>query len=157
GVSLVGALIVRWTDRSFRIQDLWLLAVFLLFLAFGAAQSLESTNYMMSAFHNLPFKPVKLAAAVFTLTFVVFISAYWIRKHRWFENQWFIRVVVGILIPFLLFVYFARPYYPRSNIGSPNAEAFVALGWYFTDPIVVLALIGFVLYAARIRSINWIF
>ena len=60
---------------------------------------------------------------------------------------------LGVL---LLYAYFIRPYYPPANIGSPNAGALLALGWYFTHPVVLLALVGLILYAFSFRAIHWI-
>lgn len=151
------AMVVRWIGGEFRKTDWWIGAAYFALLALGLWHS-QSTNpmYVQAAFLNLKFKPsvVLLTAAV--LAAMVAGVAVLGRRLKLLEQKWLSPVLVSALSALLFYAYCVRPFYPASNIGSPNAEAFIAIGWYFTQPVVLLAVIGVVLYARRIAAVNWI-
>ena len=132
--------------------------VYFVVLFLGAAHALRiNPEYLTAAFYNLRFKPYKVAMVLAGLFVLVSLIFYVGKKVQITERKLVGKVFLLALSVVLLYAYFVRPYYPAVNIGSPNAGAFLALGWYFTHPVVVLSLAGLVLYSARFRSINWIF
>lgn len=151
------AMVVRWIGGTFRKSDWWVGIAYFTLLALGFLHS-QTTNpmYAQAAFLNLKFKPASVALAVAVLAALVAGVAVVGRRAKLLERKWTAPALVTALSALLGYAYFIRPFYPTSNIGSPNAEAFLAIGWYFTQPVVFLAIVGFVLYARRVGAINWI-
>lgn len=156
-VPLVLDIAMRWIDRKAGKNDVTILALYILFVAIGAVHVLTTnSDYILAAFENLRFKPYKVALVVLVLSGSIVLLAIFGKKFRISEQRITGRIISIVLGVLLVYSYFIRPFYPASNIGSPNAGAFLALGWYFTHPIVVLALFGLVIYSSRFRSIDWI-
>jgi hypothetical protein len=124
---------------------------------FGAWHALTTnSNYLLAAFVNLRFKTYKVVLVLIGLALGLAGIFYAGRRLKIAENPAtgkILSIVIGILA---VYAYFIRPYYPPSNIGSPNAGALIALGWYFSHPVVILALAGIVLYPLKFRAIHWI-
>lgn len=156
-VPLILDIAVRWIDGKSKKTDVAIIAIYILFVAIGAAHVLTTnSDYILAAFENLKFKPYKVALVGLALFGSILLLAIFGKKFRISEQRITGRVVSIVLAILLLYSYFIRPFYPASNIGSPNAGAFLALGWYFTHPVVVIALFGLVIYSSRFRSIDWI-
>jgi hypothetical protein len=148
---------MRWIDGKAGKSDLAIFAIYLLFVAIGAAHVLTTnSDYILAAFENLRFKPYKVVIAVLSLIGLILLLAMFGKRFRISQQRITGQVVSVVLAILLIYSYFIRPFYPASNIGSPNAGAFLALGWYFTHPIVVIALFGLVIYSSRFHSIDWI-
>ncbi|HEY7161612.1 MAG TPA: hypothetical protein VH815_10150, partial [Acidobacteriota bacterium] len=156
-VPLILDIAMRWIDGKAGKNDVVIVAIYILFVAVGAAHVLTTnSDYILAAFENLKFKPYKVALFVLTLSALILLLAIFGKRFRISEQRITGRVVAVVLAILLFYSYFIRPFYPASNIGSPNAGAFLALGWYFTHPVVVIALFGLVIYSSRFRSIDWI-
>jgi len=156
-VPLILDIAMRWIDGKAGKNDIAIVAIYLLFVAIGAAHVLTTnSDYILAAFENLRFKPYKVVLVGLALAASILLLAMFGRKFRISEQRITGKVVSVVLAILLFYSYFIRPFYPASNIGSPNAGAFLALGWYFTHPVVVIALFGLVIYSSRFRSIDWI-
>lgn len=151
-------MVARWIRGGFRKADWWIGGLYFLFLGLGFLHArFADPMYVQAAFLNLKFKPVKVVLVTGVMGLLIAAVAVVGRRWRLLDRKGVAYGFSGALLCLLLYAVFVRPYYPISNIGSPNAEAFLAIGWYFTYPVVLLATAGMVLYAARIRSVNWIF
>lgn len=149
---------IRWMEGRAEKRDVWLIVGYFVVLFLGAAHALRiNPEYLTAAFYNLRFKPYKVAMVLAGLSVLAGLLFYVGKKFQITERKLVGRVFLLGLSFVLLYAYFVRPYYPAANIGSPNSGALLALGWYFTHPVVVLALGGLVLYSMRFRSISWIF
>jgi hypothetical protein len=149
---------IRWMDNTATKQDLWLIAACFLTIVAGIAHALNvNPEYLRQAFYNLRFNPYKVALILSSFCFLAAALFYLGKRYRITEQKGLGKALIVALAILLSYAYFIRPYYPASNIGSPNAGAFLALGWYFTHPVVLLALAGCVIYAAQFRKIQWIF
>lgn len=156
-VPLILDIAMRWIDGKEGKNDVAILAIYILFVAIGAAHVLTTnSDYILAAFENLRFKPYKVAVVGSALAGSILLLAMFGKRFRISELPITGKVVSVVLAILLFYSYFIRPFYPASNIGSPNAGAFLALGWYFTHPVVVIALFGLVIYSSRFRSIDWI-
>jgi hypothetical protein len=151
------AMVVRWISGEFRKTDWWIGAAYFALLALGLLHS-QSTNpqYIQAAFLNLKFKLSSVVLTAVALAALVAGVAALGRRAKLMEQKWLSPALVTTLSGLLFYAYCVRPFYPAGNIGSPNAEAFLAIGWYFTQPVVLLAVLGLLLYARRIASLNWI-
>lgn len=157
-IPFVFWLLFRWMDKTARKRDLWILFIYSLFLLIGLFYGLHANRqYMLAAFANLKFKPYKVVATVAGALFVIGSLAYAGRRLEIHARSWPGKVFAAGLGMLIFYAYAIRPFYPSSNLGSPNAGALLALGWYFTHPVVALGLIGFVLYSRKFTAINWIF
>ncbi len=156
-VPLLLDIAMRWIDGKAGKNDVAILAIYFLLIALGAAHVLTTnSDYILAAFENLKFKPYKVALVVLALSGLILVFAILGKRFRIAEHRSTGRVISIVLAILLVYSYFVRPFYPASNIGSPNAGAFLALGWYFTHPVVVIGLFGLVIYSSRFRSIDWI-
>ena len=146
----------RYMDGSGRPADALLLLVFLLTAGANFAYiSHTNPDYMLGTFYNLRFKPTKVAAVLLSLSLAAAGLAYAGRRFSIPQKPWAGQTLATFLAALLLYAYFIRPYFPAENVGSPNAGALLALGWYFTHPVVLLALAGVVLYGYGFRAIHW--
>lgn len=145
-------LLMRYANGNLRKQDVWIVALYVALLSFSLVPS--SGRYILAVFRNLRFKPYKVLAALASFAALSAGAAFLLRRWRLLQNPRTGTVLAALLAPLLLYAYFIRPYYPPQNIGSPNEGAFLALGWYFTHPVVVLSLLGFLLYLRRFPAVN---
>jgi hypothetical protein len=151
-------MLFRWMDQTARKQDFWVLSIYIGVLLVGLLYGLHINRYyMLAAFTNLRFKPYKVVAAVGGALLLIGSLAYAGRRFEVHTRTWPGKILAGGLAILILYAYLVRPFFPRTNIGSPNAGALLALGWYFTHPVVALALIGFVLYSRKFTAVNWLF
>jgi hypothetical protein len=149
---------IRWMEGSALKHDLWIAAAYFFVLLLGAAHAFHiNPQYLTGTFYNLRFKPNRVALFLAGLGVLIASFLYLGKRIHITERKRAGRVLLILLSGVLLYAYFIRPYYPAENIGSPNAGAFLALGWYFTQIVVILAFAGLVIYAADFRSIHWIF
>jgi hypothetical protein len=156
-VPLVLDLTMRWISGKMVKKDWIVLVVYLVFISLGAWHALTTnSDYILAAFENLRFKPYKVAFVVAGIAALVILFAIAGKRFNLAEKHGLGRGISIALAGLLVYAYFVRPFYPYTNAGSPNAGAFLALGWYFTHPVIVLALMGIVLYPLRFRSIDWI-
>ncbi|MCI0616589.1 hypothetical protein L0244_26725, partial [bacterium] len=156
-VPLILDIAMRWIDGKAGKNDVAIIIIYFLFVLLGTAHVLTTnSNYILAAFENLKFKPYKVALVVLALSGSIILLAIFGKRFRISEQRITGLVVSIVLAVLLAYSYFIRPFYPASNIGSPNAGAFLALGWYFTHPVVVIGLFGLVIYSSRFRSIDWI-
>lgn len=112
-------------------------------------------DYLSGTFYNLRFKTSKVETALAVLAIAIASLAYAGRKFKISQHPLSGQILAAVFAAVLLYAYFVRPYYPATNLGSPNAGAMLALGWYFTHPVVLLALAGLILYAYSFRAIHW--
>ncbi|MCI0411775.1 hypothetical protein L0222_03120, partial [bacterium] len=156
-VPLMLDIAMRWIDGKTGKRDIAVAVTYFLFVALGAVHGLTTnSDYILAVFENLRFKPYKVGLVGGAIAGLLFLLAIAGRRFRITEREGAGRAVSVVLAVLLGYAYFVRPFYPSSNIGSPNAGALLALGWYFTHPVVVLALVGLVVYPLRFRSIDWI-
>jgi hypothetical protein len=149
-VPLVLDLTIRWISGRFRKKDIAIFAVYLLFITFGAWHALTTnSDYILAAFQNLRFKPYKVVLVLVTIAALLILFVISAKRMRLYEREKAGRWLSVALAVLLTYAYFIRPFYPYSNVGSPNAGAFLALGWYFTHAVVILALVGVALYPLR--------
>ncbi len=156
-VPLVLDLAMRWIAGKMSKKDLIVIGLYLIFISLGIFHSLTTnSDYILAAFQNLRFKPYKVALVVGGLAALLILLAIAGKRFRLSEKDGVGRWIAVALAILLAYAYCVRPFYPYSNAGSPNAGSFLALGWYFTHPVVVLSLLGIILYPLRFRSIDWI-
>jgi hypothetical protein len=156
-VPIVLDLAMRWIACKLSKRDFIVIGLYLIFITVGTIHALTTYgDYILAVFQNLRFKPYKVALVLSGIAALLIMLTIAGKRFRLSEKEaagrW---ITVGLAI-LLGYAYFVRPFYPYSNVGSPNAGALLALGWYFTHPVVVLAIVGIVLYPLRFRSIDWI-
>lgn len=157
GVALFLFLAFRWMDGAAAKSEIAVLAVFVAVAGVNLAYVIYTNpDYLLGTFYNLRFKPAKVAIALAGLAGVIAALAIAGRRYRIARDPRIGRILAPVLAGLLFYAYFIRPFYPATNVGSPNAGALLALGWYFTHPVVLLALAGIVMYSYSVRNIHWI-
>lgn len=157
GTSLFLFLAFLWMGGASMRSGLTVLAVYILFVVVNVEYMVHTNpDYLSGTFYNLRFKIYKVVGVLAAAGGVIAALAYAGRRFHVAQSQRAGKILAFALALLLLYAYFIRPYYPASNIGSPNAGALLALGWYFTHPIVLLALVGLILYAYSFRTIHWV-
>ncbi|HET6266407.1 MAG TPA: hypothetical protein VFG11_01730 [Acidobacteriota bacterium] len=158
GIPLAVLIVYRYADRTLTRNDLWIALIYGLFVLIGLAHVKHSDPlYLQAAFFNLKFKPSHVIGAGLVAGLAGLATAWLARRVQLTRRPALGYALAAVLSALLLYGYAIRPFYPVTNIGSPNAEAFFAIGWYLTHPVVFLALVGIVLYVLKVETVDWVF